>query len=103
VTTEPTTTNEPVIASCSVGPGHDGRAEVVAEIAYPNGGRSWLSIGEEALGRAVDAAGVRSLDDLVGRPWTVLLAGLDLAALTASGGTPPINVSPPATSANRGH
>lgn len=89
MTAEPTTTTtEPVIASCSVGPGHDGRAEVVAEIAYPNGGRSWLSIGEEALGRAVDAAGVRSLDDLVGKPWTILLAGLDLTGITPSSDSP---------------
>ena len=76
----------PVIASCSIGPGHDGRAEVVAELVYPNGGRSWLSIGEEALGRAVDAAGVTNLEGLTGKPWTVLLAGLDLERLL--GATP---------------
>lgn len=83
-----TAQTEAVIASCTVGPGHDGRAEVVAEIAYPNGGRSWLSIGEEALGRAVDAAGVRSLSELVGKPWTILLAGLDLSGLTAPDAVP---------------
>ena len=98
MTAEPTTSNEPVIASCSVGPGHDGRAEVVAEIVYPNGGRSWLSIGEEALGRAADAAGVRSLNDLVGKPWTILLAGLDLTGITAT----PAGAAP-TTSTNRGH
>lgn len=78
----PAPTNcEAIIVSCSVGPGHDGRAEVVAELLYPNGGRSWLSIGEEALTRAVDAAGVTSLDALSGQPWTVLLAGLDMPGL----------------------
>jgi hypothetical protein len=53
----------------------------VAELLYPNGGRTRLSIGEEALGRAVDAAGVNSLDELTGRPWTVLLAGMDTEGL----------------------
>ena len=75
-------TQEATITSCTVGPGHDGRAEVVVEIVYPNGGRSWLSIGEEALGRVVDAAGLTSLAQLIGQPWTVLLAGLELAGIT---------------------
>lgn len=69
----------PVIASTAIGPGHDGRAEVVVELRYPNGGRSWLSIGQEAATRAVDAAGVTNLSDLTGQPWTVLVAGLELA------------------------
>ena len=81
----PPTGLDAIIASCSVGPGHDGRAEVVAELLYPNGGRSWLSIGEEALCRAVDAAGVTSLDALTGQPWTVLLAGLDMPGLDTLG------------------
>ena len=77
--------DEPIIVSCVVGPGHDGRAEVVAELLYPNGGRSWLSIGEEALTRAVDAAGVTSLDGLAGQPWTVLVAGLNMPGLDMPG------------------
>ena len=68
----------PIIASTDIGPGHDGRAEVIVELLYPNGGRSWISIGEEAILRAVDAAGVTSLAELNGRPWTLLLHGLDL-------------------------
>jgi hypothetical protein len=54
---------------------------VVAELLYPNGGRSWLSIGEEAITRAIDAAGVTSLDGLTGQPWTVLISGLDMTGL----------------------
>lgn len=72
----------PVIASSSIGPGHDGRAEVVVELLYPNGGRNWLSIGEDTLLRALDAAGVSSLEDLDGQPWTLLLSGLDLPGIT---------------------
>jgi len=68
----------PTIASAAIGPGHDGRAEVVVELLYPNGGRTWLSVGEEAAGRAVDAAGVTTLDDLTGCSWTTLVQGLEL-------------------------
>lgn len=67
----------PIIASTAIGPGHDGRAEVVVELLYPNGGRTWLSIGQEAVTRAVDAAGVTSLAELTGRSWTTLVQGLD--------------------------
>lgn len=80
-TTDRTATSGPVIVSCTIGPGHDGRAEVVAELLYPNGGRSRLSLAEEALGRAVDAAGLSTLDELTGRPWTVLLGGMDMQGL----------------------
>jgi hypothetical protein len=62
-----------VIVGTVVGPGHDGRAEVVVELAYPNGGRSRLSVSEEALTRALDSAGIDRLEDLTGRTWTVLV------------------------------
>ena len=84
---------EAIIVSCSVGPGHDGRAEVVAELLYPNGGRSWLSIGEEALTRAVDAAGVTSLEALAGQPWTVLISGLDMPGLNLTGPAVPLSTA----------
>lgn len=67
----------PIIASTAIGPGHDGRAEVVVELLYPNGGRTVLSMGQEAVTRAVDAAGVTSLAELTGRSWTVLVEGLE--------------------------
>ncbi|MEY4372970.1 MAG: hypothetical protein RL219_1739 [Actinomycetota bacterium] len=76
------TSQGPVIASSSIGPGHDGRAEVVVELLYPNGGRNWISIGEDSLLRALDAAGVASLEELNGQPWTRVLAGLDLPGVT---------------------
>ena len=63
----------PTIVSAVLGPGHDGRAEVVVELAYPNGGSTRLSVAQEAATRALDAAGLGSLAELVGRPWTVLV------------------------------
>ena len=62
----------PIIAATSVAAGHDGRAELVLELAYPNGARTHLSVTEEAMARALDAAGFDRLEDLEGQPWTVL-------------------------------
>ena len=63
----------PVITSTAIAAGHDGRAELVLELAYPNGARTHLSVTEEAMARALDAAGATSLEDLHGKPWTVLI------------------------------
>jgi len=63
----------PVLASAVLGPGHDGQAEVVVELVYPNGGRTQLSVARSALDGVLDAAGVHHLDELCGRPWTVLI------------------------------
>jgi len=62
----------PIIAATSVAAGHDGRAELVLELAYPNGARTHLAVTEEAMARALDAAGFDRLEDLEGQPWTVL-------------------------------
>jgi hypothetical protein len=67
--------DEAVIVGASLGAGHDGRAELVVELAFPNGGRSSLSVTEEVMAAALDAAGLSSVDDLLGQPWTVLAAG----------------------------
>jgi hypothetical protein len=59
-----TRADAPIIAATSVAAGHDGRAELVLELAYPNGAHTHLSVTEEAMARALDAAGFD--------PWTVL-------------------------------
>lgn len=63
----------PTIVGATLGPGHDGRAEVVVELTYPNGGRARMSVGEDAATRALDAAGLADIADLIGQPWTVLV------------------------------
>lgn len=77
MSTPASSTSGPIIASTAIGPGHDGRAEVVVELLYPNGGRTWISVGQEAVTRAVDAAGVTSLAELTGCSWTTLVQGLE--------------------------
>ena len=70
-----TTATGPVIVSAVLAAGHDGRAEVVVELLYPNGGRTHLSIAQAALDCALGADGVHHLDELQGQPWTVLMNG----------------------------
>ena len=62
-----------VISRADVVGGHDGRAEIEVELTYDNGGTTTISLDEEACTAALDRAGVRSLDELVGRPWSVVL------------------------------
>jgi hypothetical protein len=63
----------PVIVRAVLGAGHDGQAEVVVELLYPNGARTHLSVAQTALDGALSAAGVHHLDELQGQPWTVLI------------------------------
>ena len=76
-----TRADAPVIAATSVAARHDGRAELVLELAYPNGARTHLSVTEEAMARALDAAGLDRLEDLEGQPWTVLFGPDEMGAL----------------------
>jgi hypothetical protein len=56
--------------------GHDGRAEILVEITYPNGGTTTLALDEEACITSLDRSGMSSIDQLVGRPWTTVLPAL---------------------------
>jgi hypothetical protein len=62
-----------VIADASLAAGHDGRAEIQLELAYPNGGRTRISVSQETLTAILDRAGVSGLDELCGQSWTVLV------------------------------
>jgi hypothetical protein len=62
----------PVIVAADLAAGHDGLAEVLVGIRYPNGAERAVSLDYETVDEAVAAAGVASLAELVGRPWTVL-------------------------------
>jgi hypothetical protein len=61
-----------IIEAAEVSAGHDGRAEIVLLVRYANGAAARVRLDEEAAAQALDAAGVASLDDLVGRPWDIL-------------------------------
>jgi len=65
-----------IITRASVVGGHDGRAEIEVELRYPNGGTATISLDEEACLASLDLAGIASLDDLVGQPWSTVLPAL---------------------------
>jgi hypothetical protein len=60
--------------------GHDGRAEIEVELTYANGGTTTISLDEEACIASLDQAGIGSLDELVGRPWSTVLPALEHTA-----------------------
>ena len=69
------------ITRATVVGGHDGRAEIEVELTYDNGGTSTISLDEEACLASLDDAGVGSLDELLGRPWSIVLAALERSEL----------------------
>lgn len=69
---ERTTWLGPVVTDATVGPGHDGRAELVVSLRYANGATSTLSLDEDAVGELLSSGAVTSLDDLPGRRWAEL-------------------------------
>lgn len=66
-----------IISRAAIVGGHDGRAEIEVELTYANGGTATISLDEEACTASLDRAGVSSLDDLVGQPWSVVLPALE--------------------------
>ena len=64
----------PVVESASVGPGHDGRAELVISLRHPNGACSTISVDEEALAELLGRGAISSLEDLAGRDWSEVTA-----------------------------
>jgi len=74
----------PVIASAALAAGHDGQAEVVLALRFPNGAVRSASFSHDAIGPALDRAGITDLDALVGKPWSVLIAGATPTGTTTS-------------------
>jgi hypothetical protein len=66
-----------IISRAAIVGGHDGRAEIEVEITYDNGGTSTISLDEEACIASLDDAGVSSIDELVGQPWSIVLPALE--------------------------
>jgi hypothetical protein len=66
-----------IISRATLAGGHDGRAEIEVELTYDNGGTTTISLDEEACTASLDRAGVSSLDELVGQPWSIVLPALE--------------------------
>jgi hypothetical protein len=66
--------DEPTITATEIGPGHDGRPEVVVTLVYANGASSQLSLDQEMVEQAIAGSDITDLTQLAGRPWSVLFA-----------------------------
>jgi hypothetical protein len=88
----------PSIVSAFLAAGHDGLAEVAISLRYPNGAERTMSLPCESVHRALDAAGISTLDDLVGRPWTILLPEPARTTEPEQHSTPPHSSNTHATS-----
>ncbi len=62
-----------VISRAEIVGGHDGRAEIEVQVTFDNGGTSTISLDEEACIASLDRAGVGSIEELVGQPWSAVL------------------------------
>jgi hypothetical protein len=71
-----------IISRAAVIGGHDGRAEIEVELTYANGGTATVCLDEEACLSSLDRAGVNSLEELIGKPWNVVLPALEHAGPT---------------------
>lgn len=90
-----------IISQASIVGGHDGRAEIEVEITYDNGGATIISLDEEACTASLDRAGVASIDELVGKPWSVVLPSFDqLHPASATSGRPREGTPPCTTSSS---
>jgi len=68
---------EPCIDRALVAPGHDGSAELIVYLRFPNGACSSVTLDADAAERLMDCCGVNVPDELSGFPWTTLLDVLD--------------------------
>ena len=66
-----------IISGATIVGGHDGRAEIEVELTYDNGATAIISLDAEACTASLDRAGVSSLDELVGQPWSIVLPALE--------------------------
>ena len=66
-----------IISRATIIAGHDGRAEIEVELTYTNGGTATISLDEEACTATLDRAGVHSLEELLGKPWSIVLPALE--------------------------
>ena len=62
-----------IIIDAVLGVGHDGAAEAVIMIRYPNGAIRPVTFTSDALGQALEAHGISSLNELRNQPWTILV------------------------------
>ena len=66
---------EAVIAGAEIAAGHDGSAELVLRLRYPNGGQGVVVLEADKGLELMAACGAAHLDELAGHSWRKLLEG----------------------------
>jgi hypothetical protein len=68
---------EAVIVGAEIAAGHDGAAELLVTLRYPDGGRAQVAIDAEAGFALMRNCGVSDLSGLEGQPWRRMLEGAE--------------------------
>lgn len=68
--------DEAVIIDAGVGAAHDGEAELVLQLRYPNGVVAPVILDAEVGFALMKSCGVDRMDDLAGHSWKKILEGL---------------------------
>ncbi len=71
---------EAVVAEVGFDVAHDSDGLLVVTLRFPNGARSQLQLEGAAIARMIEALGLESVEDLVGRPFSELAPGLPVNA-----------------------
>jgi hypothetical protein len=66
---------EPVIVGAEIAAGHDGAAELVVQLRYPNGAEEPVVLDAEHGLDLMRRCGAATLDDLAGHSWRKILGG----------------------------
>lgn len=68
-----------VIEAAQLTAGHDGAAELVLQLRYPNGGVHSVTLDQEAGKRLMQNCQARHVDDLLGQDWQAVRDALTSA------------------------
>lgn len=67
--------DEAVIVGAQIVAGHDGTAELVVLLRYPNGAEGPVVLDEETGLKLMEACGASHVDELAGQSWRRIMEG----------------------------
>ena len=68
-------TPEAVIVRAEIVAGHDGSAELMITLAYPNGGQAAISLDRQTGLALMAACGASAVEELAGQSWRRIVDG----------------------------
>ena len=64
---------EPVIVGAEISAGHDGSAELVVRLRYPNGALGAVTLDEETGLALMRNSGASQIEELAGKSWRAIV------------------------------